>query len=44
MVDLSDKTKGLIFDKLQSIINLDISDWCVISKEIKIKILHIMGF
>jgi hypothetical protein len=40
MVDLSDKTKGLIFDKLQSIINLDISDWCVISKEIKIKILH----
>ena len=40
MVDLSDKTKGLIFDKLQSIVNLDIGDWCIISKDIKIKILH----
>lgn len=40
MVDLSDKTKGLIYDKLQSIVNLDISDWYLISKDIKIKILH----
>ena len=40
MIDLSDKTKELIFDKLQSIINLDICDWCTISKDIKIKILH----
>lgn len=40
MVDLSDKTKGLIYDKLQSIVNLDISDWCIISKDIRIKILH----
>ena len=40
MVDLSDKTKGLIFDKLQSIVNLEISDWCIINKDIKIKILH----
>jgi hypothetical protein len=40
MVDLSDKSKGLIFDKLQSIVNLDIYDWCIISKDIKIKILH----
>ncbi len=40
MVDLNDKTKGLIFDKLQSIVNLDISDWCIISKDIRIKILH----
>ena len=40
MVDLSDKTKGLIFDKLQSIVNLDISDWYLISRDIKIKILH----
>jgi len=40
MVDLSDKTKGLIYDKLLSIVNLDISDWYIISKDIKIKILH----
>ena len=40
MVDLSDKTKGIIFDKLQSIVNLDISDWYQISKDIRIKILH----
>ena len=40
MVDLSDKTKEIIFDKLQSIFNLDISDWCIISKDIRIKILH----
>lgn len=40
MVDLSDKTKELIFDKLHSIVNLEISDWCIISKDIKIKILH----
>ncbi len=40
MVDLSDKTKELIFDKLQSIVNLEISDWCIISKDIRIKILH----
>lgn len=40
MVDLSDKTKGLIYDKLQSIVNLDISDWYIISKDIRIKILH----
>jgi hypothetical protein len=40
MVDLSDKTKGLIYDKLLSIVNLDISDWHMISKDIKIKILH----
>jgi hypothetical protein len=40
MVDLSDKTKGLIFDKLHSLVNLDISDWCIISNDIKIKILH----
>jgi len=40
MVDLSDKTKGLIYDKLLNIVNLDISDWYMISKDIKIKILH----
>ena len=40
MIDLSDKTKELIFDKLESIVNLDIRDWCTISKDIKIKILH----
>ena len=40
MVDLSDKTKGIIFDKLQSIVNLDISDWYLINKDIRIKILH----
>lgn len=40
MVDLSNKTKELIFDKLQNIVNLEISDWCIISKDIKIKILH----
>jgi hypothetical protein len=40
MVDLSDKTKGLIYDKLQSIVNLDVSDWYIISKDIRIKILH----
>jgi hypothetical protein len=40
MVDLSDKTKGIIFDKLQSIVNLDINEWSIINKDIRIKILH----